>query len=92
MRLNGKREVCAYLAINPQNRRAWRAVKATYAAALWRLPGGRVWADSAALDEIDRARSRCLLGEAPRGARGGQRGVRDFQRLARSLWGKHWTP
>ncbi len=56
MRLNGKRQACAYLGVNPQNRRAWRAVKAACGAALWRLPGRRVWVDSAALDEIDRAR------------------------------------
>ncbi len=43
MRLNGKRQACAYLGVNPQSRRAWRAVKAACGAALWRLPGRRVW-------------------------------------------------
>ncbi len=92
MRLNGKRQVCAYLGVNPKNRRAWRAVKVAYGAALWRLPGGRIWGDSAALNEIDRARSKPLKGEAPEGAPGGQRGARDFQRALRSIWGKNPAP
>jgi|PlaIllAssembly_1097288.scaffolds.fasta_scaffold1794394_1 hypothetical protein len=58
MRLNGKRQILAYLGKAPSNWRAWTLVKLRYATAIFRISRTSAnrgyWALSEELDAIDR--------------------------------------
>ncbi len=60
MRLNGRREILAYLGRrwNPKDRRGWRRTRREYVEVLHYLPTShRVWTTSEELDWLDRQRS-----------------------------------
>jgi len=90
VRLNGRREIMAYLGRSPQNKPAWRRTRSQYAEALHYLPGmNRLWTTSEALDTVDRARS-LTVAEVLASQRGAVRGAggSDYalESLARKLY------
>ncbi len=65
MRLNGRREIMAYLGrrYNPQDRATWRRIRRRYVEALHYLNGSfPVWTTSEELDALDLKRSLTLDG------------------------------
>ena len=54
MRLNGRRQIMVYLGRSPQNKAAWRKIRARYGEVIRCYPGsGHVWARSEGLDLVD---------------------------------------
>ena len=73
MRLNGRQDILRYLGRSPQNRYAWRKIRARYGEVIRCLPGsGHVWVRSEELDAVD-IREGQTMAEAliARGANGG---------------------
>jgi len=61
VRLNGRREIMAYLGRSSRNKNGWRKVRARYGDVIHCYSeSGHVWALAEELDELDRERSLTL--------------------------------